>query len=199
MPKLDKNNKLFIKETLIPGVLVVERPTFPDERGFFHEIVRFNDLKETSGIDFRPVQLSHSVSRPRVIRAIHTEKLNKLIYPVTGKMFTVIVDVRTDSPMFGKYETFIFDNDDPKSTHKALFLPAGGIGNSICVVGNKPVNYVYAVDKYWEKGNEQGIAWDDPDLAIPWPVKKPIISKRDKNNPRLRDMFPDKFTPTPKG
>jgi dTDP-4-dehydrorhamnose 3,5-epimerase len=194
MQKQDKNNEPFIKETSIPGVLVVERPTFPDERGIFHEIVRLNDLREASGIDFRPVQLSHSVSLPGVIRAIHTEKLNKLIYPVTGKMFAVIVDVRIDSPMFGKHETFMFDNDDPKSTHAALFLPAGGIGNSICVVGDKPVNYLYAVDKYWEKGNEQGIAWDDPDLNILWPVKNPIISDRDRNNPRLRDLFPEKFS-----
>lgn len=190
---MNKDDSKYIKQTTIPGVLMIERPVFPDERGFFHEIVRLNDLIEVSGVDFKPVQMSHSVSLPGVIRAIHTEKLNKLIYPVTGKLFVVIVDVRPASQMFGKYETFIFDNDDPNSTHKALFLPAGGIGNSICVIGDSPVNYIYAVDKYWEKGNEQGIAWDDPDLNIPWPVKNPIISERDRGSPTLRDLFPDKF------
>jgi dTDP-4-dehydrorhamnose 3,5-epimerase len=107
-------------------------------------------------------------------------------------MFAAYVDVRPDSPTFGKYETFNFDNDDLKSTHKAIFIPAG-IGNSVCVTGETPVNYFYALDRYWEKGNEQGIAWDDPDLNIPWPVKNPIISERDRNNPNLCDLFPEKF------
>lgn len=184
--------KLFIEKTSIPGLLIVERPVFPDERGLFHEIARLNDLELVTGIDFKPVQFSYSVSLPRVIRGIHTEKLNKLIFPVTGKMFSAYVDVRTDSPTFGKYETFNFDNDDPKSPHRAVFVPAG-VGNSVCVTGETPVSYFYALDKVWDKANEMGIAWDDPDLNIPWPVKDPIISERDRNNPRLRDLFPDKF------
>ena len=180
-----------IKKTGIDGLLVIERPNFIDNRGFFHEIFRLSELEEY-GIDFRPVQWSHSLSKPGVIRALHSEDWQKIIYPVTGKMFAAIADVRPDSPTFKNVETFIFDNTTEDSPHQALFLPPG-LGNSLCVVGEEPVNYVYLVDEYWDNNKAQGIAWDDPDLNIPWPIKNPIISDRDKNNQKLRELFPDKF------
>lgn len=187
-----------ISKTSIPGLLVIERPVFRDNRGFFHEIFRLNELEEASGLSFRPVQASHSLSLPRVIRAIHTEGWNKLIYPLTGKLFTAIVDVRPESKTFGKVVTFTFDNSKKDSPHSAVFI-AKGLGNSLCVVGEEPVDYVYLVDEYWDDKKASGIAWDDPDLAIKWPVKNPLISERDRHNPTLRELYPDKFTPTPKG
>ncbi len=180
-----------IKTTNIPGLLIIERPTFTDNRGFFHEVCRLTDL-DLMGVDFKPIQTSHSKSEPGVIRAIHTEQWQKLIYPVTGVMFAAIVDVRPESPTFGMYETFVFDNSRPESKHTALFLPKG-LGNSICVVGDEPVHYIYQVDEYWDNAKAQGIAWDDPDLAIPWPVANPTISERDMHNPTLRELFPHKF------
>jgi dTDP-4-dehydrorhamnose 3,5-epimerase len=60
-------------------------------------------------------------------------------------------------------------------------------------MGDEPVHYVYLVDEYWDNSKAQGIAWDDPDLAIEWPVNDPIISERDNKNPTLRELFPDKF------
>lgn len=189
---LQRDKSEVIVKTSIPGLLVIKRPTFVDERGFFHEVARLNEFFEASGVDFKPVQISHSMNKPRVIRAIHTEGWNKLVYPVTGKMFAAIVDVRLDSPTFGKYETFTFDNTKEDSPHHALFLPAG-MGNSICVMSKDPVHYIYAVDEYWDNSKAQGIAWDDPDLAIKWPVKNPIISERDRRNPTLRELFPEKF------
>ena len=78
-----------IKKTKIAGLLVIERPTFTDERGFFHEVFRLNELKEL-GVDFHPVQLSHALSKPGVIRAIHTEGWNKIVYPVSGKLFVAV-------------------------------------------------------------------------------------------------------------
>jgi len=187
MPKLDS-----VRKTSIPGLLIIERPTFVDERGFFHEVFRLNELLEFSHVNFKPVQISHSMSLPRVIRAIHSEGWNKLIYPLTGKMFAVIVDVRPESPKFGKKEEFIFDNTKANSPHRALFLPKG-MGNSICVIGDEPVHYIYAVDEYWDNAKAKGIVWNDPDLKIKWPVKNPIISERDRGNPRLRELFPEKF------
>lgn len=180
-----------IKTTSIPGLLVVERPNYVDNRGFFHEVARISEL-EQAGIDFKPVQISHSMSLPRVIRAIHTEYWQKLIYPVTGKLFAAIVDVRPDSLTFGKHETFIFDNTKRDSSHKALFLPPG-MGNSLCVIGDEPVHYIYAVDEYWDNSKAKGIAWNDPDIGIDWPIKDPIISERDTKNPTLRELFPEKF------
>lgn len=181
-----------ITKTSIPGLLVIERPVHKDNRGFFHEIFRLNELEEATGIKFNPVQWSHSRSNPKVIRALHTEGWNKLIYPVSGKMFAAIADVRLESDAFGTVETFTFDSDSQDSTHKALFLPPG-LGNSICVIGDTPVDYVYLVDEYWDDAKAKGIAWDDPDLNIDWPIKDPIISERDTKNPTLRELFPEKF------
>lgn len=181
-----------VRKTSIKGLYVISRPVFCDERGFFHEIFRQNELLDRAGISFKPVQWSHSMSLPGVIRAIHTEGWQKLVYPVTGKMFAAIADVRPKSSTFGKVETFLFDNTDEKSLHSALFLPAG-VGNSICVVGAEPVHYIYLVDEYWDNSKAQGIAWDDPDLKINWPVRRPVISERDKNNPTLRELCPKKF------
>lgn len=185
------NNK-YIKSTSIPGLYIIERPTFRDNRGYFHEVARLNDMEEITGVKFAPVQWSHSMSVPNVIRAIHTEGWNKLVYPVNGKMFAAIVDVRVDSPTFGKHETFEIDNTKVDSTHIALFL-AKGLGNSICAMGETPVDYLYLVDEYWDDKKAQGIAWDDKDLNIHWPIENPIISDRDRQNPTLRQLYPEKF------
>lgn len=184
---MTKDNK-YIKKTTIPGLLVIERPTFSDERGFFREIFRLDDLEKETGIKFNIVQSNHARSFPKVIRALHAEDWNKLVYPVRGKIFSAIVDIRPDSPTFGKYEIFNFG----ENSHKALFIPKG-LANSICVAGNEPVDYLYLVDAYYEGGDRKAIAWDDPDLNIKWPIKNPIISERDRHNPTLREMFPEKF------
>lgn len=181
-------SKQVISKTSISGLLVVERPVYPDERGFFREIFRLQELEEIIREKFNIVQANHSYSLPRVIRALHAENWNKLVYPLTGKVFTAVVDIRPDSETFGKHETFTIDDD----SRKALFIPKG-LANSVCVVGETPVNYLYLVDSYYKGDDTRAIAWDDPDVNINWPIENPIISERDRNNPRLRDLFPEKF------
>jgi dTDP-glucose 4,6-dehydratase len=181
-----------IYATKIKGLYKIEMPVFNDNRGFFHEVFRLDELKQATGIDFKPCQWNHSLSKPRVIRAIHTEYWNKLVYPVTGKMYAAIVDARPDSDTFGTYEEFIFDNTKDNSPRFALFI-SKGLGNSICALGDTDVNYMYLVDEYWDSSKAKGIAWDDPDLNIRWPIENPIISDRDRNNPRMRDLFPEKY------
>lgn len=192
MKKQAKNNPDFslhiIEKTSILGLLVIKRPTFKDERGYFKEVFRQDGLEKTAGIKFSPIQWNHSYSKPRVIRALHAENWNKIVYPVTGKMFAALVDIRPDSKTFGEYETFTFDGKDLK----ALFIPKG-LANSICVLGSTPVHYLYLVDAYYSGKDTRAIAWDDPDIGIDWPITDPIISERDRNNPRLRDLFPEKF------
>lgn len=178
----------FIKTTSIPGLFILERPTFDDERGFFKEVFHLDELESVLGYEFKPVQMNHSKSIPGVIRALHGESWNKLIYPITGSMFSAVVDIRPDSSTFGKVETFTID----AINRIALFVPKG-LANSICVVGSQPVNYIYLVDNYYDGTDTRAVAWDDPDLNISWPVKDPLLSDRDKNNPRLRDLFPEKF------
>lgn len=178
----------FIKKTSIPGLLKIERTTHADERGFFREVFHMDELEKELGFEFKPVQMNHSLSKPKVIRALHAENWNKLIYPVTGQMFAVIADIRPDFETFGKYETFTFSDKD----RFALFIPKG-LANSICVTGEEPVNYIYLVDSYYDGSDTRAIAWDDPDLNISWPVDNPVISQRDKSNPKLRELFPEKF------
>lgn len=177
-----------VNTTSIEGLLVLKRPTFNDERGFFREVFHSDELEQVLGFEFKPIQMNHSHSLPKVIRALHGENWNKLIYPITGEMFSAVVDIRPDSPTFAKVETFTFND----ANRMALFIPKG-LANSICVVGSEPVNYIYLVDAYYDGSDTRAIAWDDSDLAINWPIKDPIISERDKNNPKLRDLFPEKF------
>ena len=171
------------------GLYVIQRPIFPDERGFFREVFRLDKLKPATGMNFKPVQMNHSRSLPRVIRAFHAENWNKLVYPVNGEIFVSIVDIRPESPTFAQHEEFRLNDQN----RLALFI-SSGLANSICVTGSSPVDYVYLVDAYYDGKDTRAVAWDDPDLAIPWPVKDPIISDRDNANPSLRSLFPSKFT-----
>lgn len=178
----------FVKTTSIPGLLVLERPTFKDNRGFFREVFHLNELVEAIGNEFKPVQCNHSLSHSNVIRALHAENWNKLVYPVTGKMFAAIVDIRPESTTFGKFETFTF-SDENRFT---LFV-SKGLANSVCALEGD-VNYLYLADAYYTGSDTGAVAWDDPDINVPWPIKDPIVSDRDKSNPKLRDLFPEKFT-----
>ena len=86
----------YVKKTSIPGLLVLERPVFEDERGFFREIFHMDELEKEIGFKFKPVQMNHSRSLPSVLRGLHAEQWNKMIYPVTGTAFLAIVDLRPD-------------------------------------------------------------------------------------------------------
>lgn len=182
------NASEFVKKTDIPGLLLIDRPVFKDERGFFREVYHLNDLEEILGHDFKGLQWNHSNSKPRVLRGLHAENWNKLIYPVSGEVFVALVDIREDSPTFSKVVTFKF-NDENRS---ALYIPKG-LANSFYVSGNEDANYLYLVDAYYDGTDTKAIAWDDPDLNIDWPNKNPILSERDTKNPKLRELFPNKF------
>lgn len=187
MPPL-KNPMDNIKKTSIPGLLILQRPIHKDARGFFREIFRQDELKEVSGIKFEGVQMNHSHSNTGVLRGIHGERWNKIIYPLNGEVFVAIVDIRSDSSTFGKVETFTINDEN----RFGLFIQSG-LANSLCVISEGSVDYIYLVDAYYDGSDTRAIAWDDPDLAINWPIKNPIVSQRDKSNPRLRDLFPEKF------
>lgn len=177
-----------IKKTTIEGLLVLERPIFADNRGFFHEVFHLDELESVLGQPFKVVQVNHSQSLPGVIRGIHADTWNKLIYPVTGSAFAAITDVRPDSPTFGKVETFSFDDN-----HRYAIFVSKNLGNSMCAVGPDPVNYLYFVDDYFRGVTAVSVAYDDPDLNVAWPVEKPILSDKDLKNPTLRSLYPEKF------
>jgi len=178
----------FVEKTSIEGLLVLKRPKHEDARGFFREIFHLDEIENFLGMQFKGVQMNHAFSVPKVLRGIHAENWNKVIYPVNGEVFVAIVDVRVDSPTFGRVETFIINDQN----RIALFV-SKGLANSYCITGDRSVDYIYLVDAYYDGSDTKAIAWDDPNLAIDWPIKDPIISERDKNNPRLRELFPEKF------
>lgn len=179
----------FVKTTSILGLLILERPQFADERGFFREIFHLDEIEKTLNIDFKGVQMNHAYSKSGVIRGIHAENWNKIICPINGEVFVAIVDIRPDSDTFGKVETFVINDEN----RIALFV-SKGLANSYAVMGSEDVDYIYLVDAYYDGTDQRAIAYDDPDLKINWPVENPIISQKDQNNPKLRDLFPEKFT-----
>lgn len=177
-----------IHPTTLTGAFRIERPTFPDDRGFFRETVRKSELEAVLGYSFNIMQMSHAHSTKNILRGIHVAtEWNKLIYVARGKVQSVIVDLHEDSPTFGKYESFILGEENPSS----LFIPKG-YGNSYLVLSDV-VDYMYLTDKEWEPNKEYGVMWNDPTLAVSWQLAgDPILSERDKNNKSFKELFPEK-------
>lgn len=178
----------FIQKTSIEGLLVLKRPIHQDERGFFKEIFHIDEIEKTLDIKFKGVQMNHAFSHSKVLRGIHAENWNKIICPLNGEVFVAIVDIRPESSTFKRVETFVINDEN----RIALFL-SKGLGNSYCITSDEPVHYIYLVDAYYDGSDTRAVAFNDSDLKIDWPTKDPIISERDKNNPTLREMFPEKF------
>lgn len=172
-----------IKKIEIEGALVINRTTFPDERGFFKETFRLNDLEEAAGVEFKIQQQNHSRSTKGTLRGIHIAPWNKLVYCARGKVLEVIVDLREGSPTFGKH----FEIEIGEDNKVAVFIPKG-CGNAFQVVSDE-ADYTYLTDDYWYPDSEYGIAWDDPDLKINWPITPPLVSERDENSQTIKERF----------
>jgi dTDP-4-dehydrorhamnose 3,5-epimerase len=169
----------------LDGVLIFERPTHADERGFFHEAFRLQDLETALGHSVTFVQMNHSRSRKDVLRGLHAENWAKLVYVPYGDVFTALVDIRPWSQTFGRVETFSFSDQN----RPTVYIPAG-LAHGYCVQSDV-ADYVYQVTNYYDGSDTRAIAWDDPALGIPWPTERPLVSDRDKSNPTLRELFPD--------
>ena len=166
----------------LKGLYIIELPAFEDERGFFKEVFRLNELEKAVGHKINFVRLNHSYSKQKVLRGIHVAEFAKLAYCLSGEIMSVIVDGRKDSPTFKQHE--VFDMGD--SNRIALYIPPG-FGNSFYVKSPK-AEYVYLVTDYYDTGKEVTVRWDDPDLNIPWPDKSPIISDRDRQAKKLSEF-----------
>jgi dTDP-4-dehydrorhamnose 3,5-epimerase len=179
----------FITHTSIQGLLQIQRPTYPDDRGFFRESVRIKAVEEEYGEPFVVAQASHARSTKLALRGIHIAPWNKLIYITRGKIQTVIVDTRPESPTFGKYESFILGDDNRTS----IFVPKG-LGNSYLVLSDE-ADYTYLVDQEWAPNMEKSLLWNDETVGIKWELTEaPILSEKDKLNKTLRELFPERFS-----
>lgn len=179
-----------VETTDIEGLLVVRWDTHADDRGFFRQTYQVRELTEAMGREVVLRQGNHSHSVPGVLRGFHAEPWDKLVYVVRGHAMAAIADIRPDSPTFGEVRTFVL-GEPPHGERIRLFI-AEGLANSFVTLGDVDVDYLYDVSGYWQAGVTQpAVAWDDPDLAVDWPIADPILSDKDRANPTLREQFPD--------
>ena len=162
-----------IIRTKFKDLLIIKRPTHYDNRGFLRELFEQKKLQKKFIFDY------FSVSRKNVIRGLHIQCKNpqaKLITVITGKIFDVVLDCRKGSSTFGKCFSINMSANDNIS----LYIPEG-FAHGFCSLANDTVLY-YKNSNYRNKKYETGILWNDKDLKIKWPTKKPIISSKDKKS-----------------
>ncbi len=170
--------------TKIPGVIVVEPRVFADERGFFMETYKHAEFA-AHGIDEQFLQCNQSRSVRGILRGLHFQKppkaQGKLVRAITGSIFDVAVDLRKGAPSYGQWAGVELSAENKKM----LYAPAG-FAHGFCVVSAE-ADILYMTTGEYAPALESGIAWDDPDLNIAWPVAAPQLSERDCRWPRLRD------------
>ncbi len=174
-------------ETALPGVLIIEPTVYGDNRGFFYESYHYQRYAE-HGIPTEFVQDNHSRSVRGVVRGLHYQippGQAKLVRAAVGSVWDVAVDIRWGSPTFGQWVGVELSAEN----YRQLYIPAG-FAHGFCVTSDV-AEFLYKVSGYYNAELERGIAWDDPDLSIPWPVECPNLSERDKHHPRLREAEHD--------
>lgn len=167
----------------IPGLVLIEPDVFDDERGCFLELYREERYREI--VPARFVQDNHSFSRRGVLRGLHYQlgpSQGKLVTVLDGEIFDVVVDIRRGSPAFGRWESTVLSG----ANRRQLFVP-DGFAHGFCVTGERAL-VVYKCTGYYNPASERGIRWDDPALAIPWPVDSPVLSPRDGGLPLLGEI-----------
>jgi len=176
------------KRLSIPDVILVEPQLFSDDRGFFYESFRESDFF-SNGIDKKFVQDNFSHSVNGVIRGLHFQKApkaqTKLVTVLKGKIFDVAVDIRKNSPTYGKWVSEILSSD----THNLLYVPEG-FAHGFCVVSDE-ADVLYKVSNEYSQEHERSVIWNDPKLDIQWPIKKPIISNKDNKLSLLENLDND--------
>lgn len=175
-----------VMETAIPGVVIFEPQVFGDARGYFFERFSQRQFDETAG-PVRFVQDNESKSHYGVLRGLHFQKGDfaqaKLVCVVQGRVLDVAVDIRRGSPTFGRHVAAELSGENKR----LLFIPRG-FAHGFAVLSEEAI-FQYKCDNYYAPGNEGGIAWDDPALAIDWqlPAGDILLSEKDRRNPLLED------------
>jgi dTDP-4-dehydrorhamnose 3,5-epimerase len=168
--------------TEIEGVALIEPEVHGDERGFFVETFRTADMAQL-GIEVDFVQENHSRSAGRVLRGLHMQRGQaKLVRCARGLIFDVAVDLRPDSPTYRRWEGYELDDVE----HRQLFIP-DGFAHGFCVLSDE-ADVIYRVSSYYDPELESGVAWDDPEIAVHWPIADPVLSERDRGAPRLTEL-----------
>lgn len=168
-----------IESSRIAGIKIVRLKVFRDERGRFLETFRKEWFPERT---WSIVQTNRSDSRAGVLRGLHYHfRQVDYWYVAQGRIRVGLADLRKDSPTFGASETV----EMGEQNEYGLYIPSG-VAHGFYALTDATL--IYLVDNYYDGGDEFGVAWDDPDLAVPWNVRAPILSARDRANPRLQEI-----------
>ena len=176
-------NSIF-KKLSIPEVILIEPKIFSDKRGFFFENFKEEDFILNGITKLIQDNISHSTLG--VIRGLHYQKnpkaQAKLVTAITGKIFDVAVDIRKNSPTYGKWVGEILSNEN----HRSLYIPEG-FAHGFSVL-SKEADVFYKVSNEYSQENEGGIKWNDPTINISWSIEQPIISEKDNLLPLLEKI-----------
>ncbi|MBT1071769.1 dTDP-4-dehydrorhamnose 3,5-epimerase [Pelotalea chapellei] len=179
-----------ITQTSIPEVLVIEPKVFGDDRGFFFESFNERLWHELTGLTVRFVQHNHSRSAGGVLRGLHYQiqhPQGKLVRVIKGEVYDVAVDLRRSSPTCGRW----FGTTLSEANKRQMWVPPG-FGHGFCVTSDE-AEFLYLTTDFWSPEHERCIAWNDPELAINWPLSgEPILSVKDRVAPLLKEaeLFP---------
>ena len=169
-------------QTGFEGLVELYPQNFEDQRGYFFEI--YNEAKYSDlGFNWNFIQDNQSFSKKNVVRGLHFQKephaQDKLVMAINGKILDVVVDLRTDSPTFGKHYKAILDG----KTHNQLFIPKG-FAHGFAALEDSI--FLYKCTDIYHKASESGIIWNDPELGIEWEIDTPIISEKDEELPTFQ-------------
>ena len=173
-------------ETEFEGLIVIRPNLYSDERGTFHE--SFNDIQYSHvlGKNIKFVQDNVSTSKKNVIRGLHFQnpphEQIKLVQVLSGRVIDVVVDIRLKSKTFGQHFTIDLNGDDMTQ----LLIPAG-FAHGFCTISEKAV-FAYKCSNFYNQKSEGSLLWNDNTLNIPWPIKNPIISEKDRNASRFNNF-----------
>ncbi len=170
--------------TELEGVILVEPRVHGDDRGFFVETYH-EQRYVAGGIAERFVQDNHSKSRRGTLRGLHAQHSRpqgKLVRAIEGEIFDVAVDVRRGSPTFGHWVGEILSAEN----FHQLYVPPGFV-HGFCVL-SESAQVEYKCTDFYDQDDEYGIIWNDPDIALDWPIDEPLLSDRDRAAPTLREI-----------
>ena len=176
-----------VTPTAIADVLLLEPRVFGDARGFFLESYNEKVFAQATGLQVQFVQDNHSRSQRHVLRGMHFQTENpqgKLVRVVAGAVFDVVVDIRPDSPTYGSWvgEELSLDNQ------RQLWIPPG-LAHGFLVL-SESADFLYKTTEYYHPASERCLAWNDPIVAIDWPLddKPPLVSDKDAKGLRLNQL-----------
>ncbi|MEQ9886766.1 dTDP-4-dehydrorhamnose 3,5-epimerase [Pectobacterium zantedeschiae] len=174
-----------IIDTAVHGAKIIQPKVFGDARGFFLETFEKKRYQEMLDIDLDFVQDNHSRSSRGVLRGLHFQKTNpqgKLVRVVRGEVFDVAVDIRQDSPTYGKWYGVLLSEEN-----KTQFWLPPGLAHGFVVLSDT-ADFEYKCTDYYDPSDEGCLLWNDPELGIEWPISTPLLSEKDKLGKLLKDL-----------